>query len=189
VSCFSKSRLIFEKDEGECCMEDDDDDEEDGEEEEEGGDEEEAEDEDDMAVEDLEENEEKTNNKDNDDNNAPDFGASANNPVTNDYRLDWDKLQQMIAGEGEETLFPPLDGTAFFVTTCKINHSCDPNVQVSYHSHPQKGLELQMKAIKEISPNEELVQSYIDQFQSKKERQKALKDYGFVCDCVKCQSE
>jgi hypothetical protein len=101
----------------------------------------------------------------------------------------WEALQSLLREEGEETLFPPLDGTAFFILTCKINHSCEPNVRVRYQINPAKGLELQMTAVRPIAAQEELLQSYIDQFQPKPERQKALKDYGFTCACSKCASE
>lgn len=90
---------------------------------------------------------------------------------------------------GLDTLFPPLDGTGFFMTTCKINHSCDPNVFVRYAQHPQMGLVLELTALKNIAEGEELVQSYIDQSLPKDKRQKALRDYGFQCQCHKCASE
>eukprot|EP01041_Mallomonas_annulata_P001861 gene1861-3608_t len=44
----------------------------------------------------------------------------------------YDELQQLIAEEGIEVLYPPLDGTAFYTNICKINHSCTPNVIVKY---------------------------------------------------------
>lgn len=90
---------------------------------------------------------------------------------------------------GQDTLFPPLDGTGFYMTTCKINHSCDPNVFVRYVQNPELGLVLELVAIKNISEGEELVQSYIDQSQPVQKRQKALKDYGFQCTCQKCVDE
>ena len=31
-----------------------------------------------------------------------------------------------------DALFPPLDGTALFTTTCTMNHACVPNVRVTY---------------------------------------------------------
>lgn len=98
-------------------------------------------------------------------------------------------IREAVEQYGLETLFPPLDGTAFYSTICHINHSCDPNVRVTYTNCPQRGLLATLVAVRPIFPGEELVQSYIDQFQGLPARQKALKDYGFVCTCPKCESE
>lgn len=97
-------------------------------------------------------------------------------------------LRELVDTHGVETLYPPLDGTAFYATICRINHSCDPNVRVTY-VNSLHGLQATLIALKPIAPGEELVQSYIDQFQSLAARQKALKDYGFQCTCPKCLSE
>eukprot|EP01033_Poteriospumella_lacustris_P000506 gene506-339_t len=85
-------------------------------------------------------------------------------------------LDQLIEDNGgADTLFPPLDGTGFFMTTCKINHSCDPNVFVQYNQDPYLGLVLELVALKDIEEGEELVQSYIDQNLPTEKRQKALR--------------
>lgn len=99
-------------------------------------------------------------------------------------KVELEKLMEKSGGT--DTLFPPLDGTGFYMTTCKINHSCDPNVFVRYNQHPMMGLVLELVAIRDIQEGEELLQSYIDQAQSKVKRQKALRDYGFSCRCTKC---
>jgi hypothetical protein len=114
-----------------------------------------------------------------------------NNPSSNgqEESSSLQKLMKFISEEGEEVLFPPLDGTGFYLLTCKINHSCDPNVQIHYKNDSEKGLVLEMKVIKEITKEEEFFQSYINQFATKNERQKALQDYGFLCQCSKCISE
>lgn len=98
-------------------------------------------------------------------------------------------LRELIEEQGMDTLFPPLDGTAFYALICRINHSCDPNVRVTYVNSPQFGLQAHLIALRPIQPGEELLQSYIDQFQPFAVRQKALKDYGFQCECTKCLAE
>jgi len=98
-------------------------------------------------------------------------------------------LKELIELHGVDVLYPPGDGTAFYSTICRINHSCDPNVRVVYKVSPQLGLQAHLIAIKPILAGEELVQSYIDQFLSYQDRQQALEDYGFRCTCVKCFSE
>jgi hypothetical protein len=76
-------------------------------------------------------------------------------------------LRGLIEAEGAERLFPPLDGTAFYPVICHINHSCEPNVAVNYAVNTEEGLVAQMHALRDISDGEELLQSYIDQTQSK----------------------
>lgn len=98
-------------------------------------------------------------------------------------------LQFIEESGGSDTMFPPLDGTGFYMTTCKINHSCDPNVYVRFVHHQDLGLVLELVALKNIAEGEELIQSYIDQTLPKQNRQKALRDYGFQCQCQKCSSE
>lgn len=98
-------------------------------------------------------------------------------------------LRELIDEQGMDTLFPPLDGTAFYALICRINHSCDPNVRVVYVNSPEFGLQATLIALRPILPGEELLQSYIDQFQPFSVRQNALKDYGFQCECTKCVAE
>jgi len=94
---------------------------------------------------------------------------------------------------GLEALFPPLDGTSFYRTICKINHSCKPNVRVQYSSFQHSnnpiygGLIATMVALEDIEPQQELVQSYIDQYLPYTERKVALSDYGFLCRCERCK--
>ena len=73
------------------------------------------------------------------------------------------QILQFIDTYSMDVLFPPLDGAAFYKRICKINHSCEPNVRVSYVSTPEGGLTVDMIALREIREGEELVQSYIDQ--------------------------
>ena len=85
------------------------------------------------------------------------------NQDTSDSADDRSRLLNLIDDVGEYAVYPPLDGTAFYTTICKINHSCIPNVMVRYASHPQYGLCAQMVVLRQISEGEELLQSYIDQ--------------------------
>ena len=98
-------------------------------------------------------------------------------------------LKELVEFHGLEVLYPPVDGTAFFSTICRINHSCDPNVRVVYRVSPLFGMQAHLTALKTITAGEELVQSYIDQFLPYEDRQQALEDYGFKCSCVKCSYE
>jgi hypothetical protein len=89
-------------------------------------------------------------------------------------------------------LFPPMDGTAMYSIACKCNHSCDPNVVLLYKTrgwgrdHP---LVAYCVALRDIEEGEELTISYIVTDDDLEARQKHLINYGFVCECSKCQRE
>ena len=91
-----------------------------------------------------------------------------------------------------DTLFTPLDGTAMYSTASKMNHSCDPNVVLLYKTrgwgrdHP---LVAYCVALRDIQEDEELTISYIVSDDDYPTRQAALANYGFVCECSKCQRE
>jgi len=96
-----------------------------------------------------------------------------------------------------DMLFSPLDGTAMFYTTCKMNHSCNPNVIVRYAYSSSGGghsarwgkslpLVISCCALRGIKKGDELCISYIQSDMNYKKRQKALENYGFNCACVKC---
>lgn len=74
-----------------------------------------------------------------------------------------DKLKSVMHEYGADGIFTPLDGTALFSMLCKINHSCDPNVRVKYLFTREHGMVARLVALKDIMPDTELLQSYIDQ--------------------------
>lgn len=74
-----------------------------------------------------------------------------------------DQLRALVRETGSDALFPPLDGTALYTTLCKINHSCVPNVLVSYTCTREHGLVAVLHAVRPVAAGEELVQSYVDQ--------------------------
>jgi hypothetical protein len=97
-----------------------------------------------------------------------------------------------VIGDDFDFIFPPLDGSALYATTCKMNHSCDPNVHVLYRrtgwgsKHP---LTAYCVARREIAAGDELSISYIDTEETYAKRQEALQIYGFTCKCRKCERE
>lgn len=74
-----------------------------------------------------------------------------------------DLLKKILDDFGVENIFTPLDGTALFSMLCKINHSCAPNVLVKYRFTREYGLVAYLVALRDIMPDEELLQSYVDQ--------------------------
>ena len=108
--------------------------------------------------------------------------ANLKNDLTHNCVFDdWDRV------------FTPLDGVAHYSTVSKMNHSCEPNVILVYKSrgwgrdHP---LVAYVVALRDIQEGEELMISYIDSEDvSYEKRQAALANYGFVCECSKCEIE
>jgi hypothetical protein len=96
---------------------------------------------------------------------------------------------QLVAGMADE-YFPPLDGTALFTVGCSMNHSCTPNVSPVWVPAGDASIQLHFVALKEIKEGDELNFSYIDaNIVNVKERRNMLRDYGFICQCVRCQAE
>ena len=96
-------------------------------------------------------------------------------------------------GDDLDELFRPLDGTAMYYTTCKMNHSCQPNIVARYA--PRRGwgrnfpLLIQCVAVADICEGEELCISYINSDARLEDRKELIKNYGFVCSCAKCVAE
>ncbi|XP_077570070.1 N-lysine methyltransferase SMYD2-A [Stigmatopora nigra] len=73
-------------------------------------------------------------------------------------------------------------GSAVFPDVALMNHSCSPNVIVTY-----KGTVAEVRAVKEISPGEEVFNSYIDLLYPTDDRKERLLDsYFFTCQCTEC---
>jgi hypothetical protein len=110
-----------------------------------------------------------------------------------------DEIAEYLAGldiderETEDDLdaiFTPLDGTAMFSITCKMNHSCDANVVIVYRGLQwDEPLVAQCIAKRDIAEGEELCISYIDANQPIEVRQRDLANYGFSCNCERCRAE
>uniref|UniRef100_A0A8C9S0V5 [histone H3]-lysine(4) N-trimethyltransferase n=1 Tax=Scleropages formosus TaxID=113540 RepID=A0A8C9S0V5_SCLFO len=73
-------------------------------------------------------------------------------------------------------------GSAVFPDVALMNHSCNPNVIVTY-----KGTVAEVRAVQEIKPGEEIFTSYIDLLYPTEDRNERLTDsYFFTCECKEC---
>lgn len=77
------------------------------------------------------------------------------------------------------------DGNGFYSIQSCANHSCNPNTHVFKRSQDIDGRAV-LIALRDISVGEEITISYINEDDEYEERQKALRDYGFVCHCDLC---
>jgi hypothetical protein len=74
-------------------------------------------------------------------------------------------------------------GILFYGT--RLNHSCEPNVR--YHKEKNA---MVFKTTRDIQPNEEIFDSYINYMEPREFRQRELlRRYGFECKCTKCNRE
>ncbi|KAG8123262.1 putative N-lysine methyltransferase SMYD2-like protein [Naja naja] len=73
-------------------------------------------------------------------------------------------------------------GSAIFPDVALMNHSCCPNVIVTY-----KGTVAEVRAVQDIEAGDEIFTSYIDLLYPTEDRNDRLKDsYFFTCDCREC---
>uniref|UniRef100_A0A8C5GWP4 [histone H3]-lysine(4) N-trimethyltransferase n=1 Tax=Gouania willdenowi TaxID=441366 RepID=A0A8C5GWP4_GOUWI len=73
----------------------------------------------------------------------------------------------------------------FFLSVALMNHSCSPNVIVTY-----KGTAAEVRAVQEINPGEEIFNSYIDLLYPTEDRkERLLESYFFTCQCTECTTK
>ncbi|MEW5298204.1 MAG: hypothetical protein WDW36_001354 [Sanguina aurantia] len=78
-------------------------------------------------------------------------------------------------------------GSAIYLMASMFNHSCDPNIEVTF---PAGDATAVFTAARDIEAGEELCITYIDSGQAFAQRQTALEyTYGFKCGCVRCEEE
>ncbi|KAG2467146.1 N-lysine methyltransferase SMYD2-A [Polypterus senegalus] len=76
-------------------------------------------------------------------------------------------------------------GSAIFPDVALMNHSCCPNVIVTY-----RGTLAEVRAVQPISPGDEIFTSYIDLLYPTEDRNDRLKDsYFFSCECKECTTK
>ncbi|XP_042633297.1 N-lysine methyltransferase SMYD2-B [Cyprinus carpio] len=76
-------------------------------------------------------------------------------------------------------------GLAIFPDIALLNHSCCPNVIVTY-----RGIHAEVRAVQKISQGQEIYTSYIDLLYPTEDRIEKLRDiYYFSCDCKECTTK
>ncbi|KAK2920352.1 hypothetical protein Q8A73_002556 [Channa argus] len=81
-------------------------------------------------------------------------------------------------GELQET------GVGLYPSLSLLNHDCRPNCVMVF-----EGTKLQLRAVRDINPAEELTISYIETLSLTEDRQRQLEDqYHFTCHCQRCDS-
>lgn len=96
-----------------------------------------------------------------------------------------DEDMQEEEEEEEDPIIPRFTGLGVFPTEAMLNHSCEPNCTIKF---PNNHL-AHIIATKDIKKGEEILHCYIENFQPVEDRQYDLYEYGFTCECPKCQRE
>ncbi|XP_070847779.1 histone-lysine N-methyltransferase SMYD3 isoform X1 [Chaetodon trifascialis] len=75
-------------------------------------------------------------------------------------------------------------GVGLYPSLSLLNHDCRPNCVMVF-----EGTKLQLRAVRDINPEEELTISYIETLSLTEDRQRQLEDqYHFTCRCQHCDS-
>uniref|UniRef100_A0A665V220 [histone H3]-lysine(4) N-trimethyltransferase n=1 Tax=Echeneis naucrates TaxID=173247 RepID=A0A665V220_ECHNA len=76
-------------------------------------------------------------------------------------------------------------GVGLYPSLSLLNHDCRPNCVMVF-----EGTKLQLRAVRDINPKEELTISYIETLSLTEDRQRQLDDqYHFTCHCQRCNSQ
>ena len=76
-------------------------------------------------------------------------------------------------------------GTGLYICGSILNHSCAPNAAPVFN-----GIDLEVRAIRQIESHEEVLINYVDLKMNREDRQIRLSEqYYFDCECLKCVSD
>jgi hypothetical protein len=97
-------------------------------------------------------------------------------------------VRQQVLQIFETNSFSADAGSAIVYQASRMNHSCTPNVYHNWNAGLGDRGELTVHAIRDISPGEEILTSYINICAYQSKRQEQLNRYGFQCDCAACDT-
>jgi len=98
-----------------------------------------------------------------------------------------DEVERLPLEQLLEAPWPAFHGSALFVFVARLNHSCSPNVKLSF---PGNSARICATATAPMAIGEELCICYINQEDNVQTRRKQLLEwYGFVCSCERCARE
>jgi len=98
---------------------------------------------------------------------------------------DEDPLSAADLLESPDFYFPPVDGEGLYLQALVANHSCAPNIQLSYADGDAT---LCISTLRDIEDKEELFHDYARHASSSTDRRSALLQYGIECGCELCSA-
>mmetsp|Transcript_22050 Transcript_22050/g.47960 ORF Transcript_22050/g.47960 Transcript_22050/m.47960 type:complete len:415 (-) Transcript_22050:280-1524(-) len=98
---------------------------------------------------------------------------------------DEDPLSAADLLDSPDFYWPPVDGEGLYLQALIANHSCAPNIQLSFADGDAT---LCISALRDIEDKEELFHDYARHASSSKDRRSALLQYGIKCGCELCSA-
>lgn len=84
----------------------------------------------------------------------------------------------------------PCDGTGIFPMQATLNHSCEPNVTLlKEEGAEERDGRVVARLMRDVAAGEELCNAYVDISLPVRRRRRELREYGFECDCARCERE
>ena len=84
----------------------------------------------------------------------------------------------------------PCEGTGIFPLQAMLNHSCEPNVTLLKEEGPEEhDGRVVARLMRDVAAGEELCNAYVDISLPVRRRRRELREYGFECDCPRCERE
>ena len=84
----------------------------------------------------------------------------------------------------------PFEGAGLFPLQATLNHSCEPNVTLLKEEGPEeRDGRVVARLTRDVAAGEELCNSYVDTLLPLRRRRRELREYGFDCDCPRCERE
>lgn len=84
----------------------------------------------------------------------------------------------------------PFDGIGLFPMQATLNHSCEPNVTLLKEEGPEeRDGRVVARLTRDVAAGEELCNAYVDISLPVRRRRRELREYGFECDCPRCERE
>ncbi|KAK3321969.1 hypothetical protein B0H66DRAFT_638475 [Apodospora peruviana] len=96
-----------------------------------------------------------------------------------------DEIENVLRTNAFHTILGGMPHMALYPVVSRINHACKPN---AYTRFIPRTLSVSVGASRDIKPGEEITISYVTVGQTTAERHKALKHWGFECQCDLCTS-
>ncbi|KAK1753029.1 hypothetical protein QBC47DRAFT_304211 [Echria macrotheca] len=104
---------------------------------------------------------------------------------TRDAIIGTDVVRDVIQTNAFGVEIEGVNHMALFLHGSRVNHGCRPNVFWRY-SH--RDMAMEMVALREIKPGDEIVHSYAPLGYTMQERQQTLEAWGFRCRCEMCSA-
>lgn len=106
-----------------------------------------------------------------------------------DRKSELTRLTSPVLDALDDAYAIPCEGTGIFPLQATLNHSCEPNVSLLKDGPDEEDARVVARLSRDVLQGEELCNAYCDVELPLAKRQRELLEYGFVCDCGRCERE